>query len=231
MSTKLKEVWDSVYAKQEWGKYPAECLIRFIAKKFYNTERDKVKILEVGCGPGANIWYFAREGFQAYGIDISPIAIKKAKERLADEKLSADLLSGDIKKLPYPDKSFDCVVDNECLYCNSLKNTKIILQEIKRVLKDGGLFFSRTFTDEMYVGHTQNRISSLEGNIEYNDISDGPFNDKGFGRLINLKGIMKLYGTFFKIVSIDKMEYTCNNSVFKVSEWLVVCRKDIENCY
>lgn len=67
-----KDIWDMVFSNQEWGKYPSEDLIRFIARNFYKVEnRKNVKILELGCGPGANIWYLAREGFSFCGVDCS----------------------------------------------------------------------------------------------------------------------------------------------------------------
>ena len=54
--------WEEVFRQQEWGKYPGEDLIRFVARNFYNVEkRSDIKILEVGCGPGANLWFIARE--------------------------------------------------------------------------------------------------------------------------------------------------------------------------
>lgn len=57
-------IWNSVFKNQEWGKYPSEDLIRFIARNFYSIKnRLDVKVLEIGCGPGANIWFLAREGF------------------------------------------------------------------------------------------------------------------------------------------------------------------------
>ena len=214
------DIWDKVFQNQDWGRYPAESLIRFTAKNFYQKDRKKINILEVGCGPGPNVWYFAREGFKAYGIDVSPTAIKKARKRMEEEGLSAELAVGNIEKLPYPDEFFDCVVDNECLYCNPLKKAEDILKEVKRVLKKGATLFSRTFTDEMYVGRSHKRISEFE----YDDVSDGPFANRGFARLISREGIAKLYGSFFKIASIDKLECTLNNSEAKVSEWIIICQ-------
>ncbi len=216
----LDDVWEKTFQSHEWGQYPAEVLIRFIARNYYHADRRTIRILEVGCGPGPNVWYFAREGFEAYGIDVSPTAIDKARKRIEEEGLSAELAVGNIEKLPYPDCYFDCVVDNECLYCNPLKATEDILGEIRRVLKKGGSFFSRTFTDEMYVGRSHKKI----GEFEYDDASDGPFANRGFARLITREGIERLYGSFFKIASIDKLECTHNNGDAKVSEWIIVCR-------
>lgn len=61
-------------------------MIRFIARNFYKVNnRESIKILEVGCGPGANLWYMNREGFTVYGIDGSETAIKKAEKRLKED--------------------------------------------------------------------------------------------------------------------------------------------------
>lgn len=214
-------VWEKIFQESEWGKYPAESLIRFIANNFYHKRNGGIKILEVGCGPGANIWYLAREGFEVYGIDGSPTAIAKAKDRIADEGFNAQLKVGDIMTLPYDDCFFDAVIDVECLYCNDRKDTKAILGEISRCLKDDGLFYSRTLADDMYVGNTQTKV----GHLEYKEISDGPIAGKGYARLIDKAEMSSLYGTFFTIRSIDKLEYTIDNGSMKVSEWIIVSQK------
>lgn len=214
--------WEKVFNDQEWGKYPAENLIRFVARNFYKKDRKTVKILEVGCGPGANIWYLAREGFDVSGLDGSKTAIEQAKSRLSKEGLKADLRQGDIVHLPYNDMVFDAVIDCECISCNSGENSGKILAEIKRVLKVSGLFYSRTFTDEMYIGKTRKEL----GNLEYTDISDGPFRGKGLQRLVDRKGIEPLYGKYFSILSVDKMDETQNNQAMKISEWIIACKKE-----
>lgn len=218
-----RSTWEKIYQEQEWGKYPAEALIRFIARNFYQRKRDEVHILEVGCGPGPNIWYFAREGFNAYGIDISETAIERAKNRLVSEGLSAvELRAGNILSLPFSDKTFDCVVDNACLYCNSLSDTEMIMKEIQRVTKDEGFLYSRTPSSDMYIGKAQKK----RGHLEFYDISDGPFAGKGLARLIDRQGINALYGRFFEIISVDRMDYTSNNGEIKVSEWVIICRNN-----
>ena len=44
-----KELWEGIFSSREWGKYPSETLIRFIARNFYNvSDRKAINILELG---------------------------------------------------------------------------------------------------------------------------------------------------------------------------------------
>ena len=210
-------IWDTVFSNQEWGKYPDTALIQFIARNFYSKVRPQVKILEIGCGPGANIWYLDREGFLAYGIDGSSVAIEKAKQRIPN----ANLCVGDITKLEYDDNFFDAVIDCECLYANNTSNSELILTEINRVLKKDGFFYSRTFSNSMYVGNEK----SKPANYEYKNVEEGPLQGKGFVRLIDRQGIKELYGNQFDIISIDKLEYTQFNEKEIISEWIIISKK------
>ncbi len=131
-------VWEDVFKNNEWCRYPGEDVVRFVARNYYRRERPAMKILEVGCGPGANIWYLAREGFAAYGIDGSVTAIARCRQRLAADGLTATLHVGDITDLPYPDDTFGAVLDVECLCCNDRKTCAAIIAEITRVVETKG---------------------------------------------------------------------------------------------
>lgn len=214
-------VWDDVFSSQEWGKYPSENLIQFVARNFYKKVRKEIRILEVGCGTGANLWYIAREGFNAYGVDGSNVAIDIAKKRMKDETLSANLQVGDIVSLPFEDDFFDAVIDNECIYCNNLDNSHKILAEIARVMKTDAKLYSRTFSDEMFIGENPKQ----EGEMEYSDIKAGPLSGKGFVRLSSQDSINDLYGKHLSIESLDFLEYSSYNQEFLVKEWIVIGKK------
>ena len=66
-----------------------------MARNYYKSHRGNVKILDFGCGIGAVTWYVAKEGVNAYGFDGSETAIKKAKVRIKEENVSADLILAD----------------------------------------------------------------------------------------------------------------------------------------
>ena len=144
------EHWDEKFSSREWGKYPPEELVRFIGRNYKNTQRDEVRILEVGCGPGANLWFLHREGYQVAAIDGSESAVKQAGERLERENsalnsLKADLKTGNFSTLPWDDSSFDVVVDVFAIYANTTSVIEQTLAEVHRVLKPGGRFFSKVW--------------------------------------------------------------------------------------
>ena len=216
-------IWERVFNDHEWGRYPGESLIRFIAKNFYKSNRADIKILEIGCGAGANLWYLAREGFTAYGIDGSSRAIERAGSFLKSQGLCAAIVSGDASALPYESSFFDAVIDVECLYSNSRPDAEKMLAEVSRVLKQGGLFYSRTVADDMYVGKTHTKVADME----YTDISDGPLVGRGLARLSTRDGVMKMYGKSFTVLSVDSLITTFNNGSEKMSEWNIVCKKQV----
>jgi SAM-dependent methyltransferase len=41
-------------------------------------------ILEVGCGTGTNALWLAAHGFDALGVDVSPLAIDRARAKMGD---------------------------------------------------------------------------------------------------------------------------------------------------
>jgi SAM-dependent methyltransferase len=216
--------WDQIFSDHEWGRYPPEDLIRFIASNYYKiTPRSSVAILEVGCGPGANIWYLAREGFSVFGVDGSSVAIERAKQRLSKEGLNADLKVADIMKIPYPDAFFDAVIDIECIYANSMADSRIIVDEIKRVLKPGGRFFSKTFSTGTYGDGNGIKLEGEERT--YVELFNGALK-KGYGiiRFNSEEDIHDLY-SIFQIESIDYIIRSENNQKYEIREWLIECKK------
>jgi ubiquinone/menaquinone biosynthesis C-methylase UbiE len=137
------------------------------------------------------------------------------------ENLKANLLVGDIMELPFENNFFDCVLDVECLYANNWKNSSLIMREIYRVLKQNGLFYSRTFSSEMFVGDA----FPISNYYEYHEVEEGPLSGKGFVRLINRDLIKELYGKILDIRSIDLLEHTRDNGRVKISEWIITAEK------
>ena len=216
------EVWERVFRDREWGRYPQEDVVRFVARSFYAArDRAQVKILEIGCGPGSGAsWFIAREGFSLTGIDASPTAIDKARARFAAEGLRGEFVLGPVDRLPFPDESFDAVIDVVCLACNAEEGTRAILREVRRVLKTGGRHFSLTPKDGCWGDGAGERIDATT----LREVRAGPFSGLGPTRFATRESILDLYSGF-RDLALEHMSRSADNGEHEVTHWIVTCRK------
>lgn len=162
------EVFDRQYRARGFGSqrnYPNESLIQFLASRYFNLgpgDRAGVRVLEVGCGSGANLWMIAKEGFETHGIDSSAEGIALAQRHLEGKwGVSALLRTGSLLELPYPAAHFDVVVDVVSLQHLDLKSSRQALDEIARVLKPGGTFFSYRLSDRSVMRDAGQRVDEV----------------------------------------------------------------------
>lgn len=212
--------WEELFRSRAWGKYPQEHVVRGIARHFYSApDRRAVKLLEIGCGPGANIWFMAREQFSVSGIDGSSTAIALANERLAAEGLTADLLVGDYVRLPWPNATFDGILENVSLYANSWSSIQRALDEVQRVLKPGGIFLCSFFTDKTW-GYGMGREVERDGFI---DIPEGPMASTGFALFLTRERLDELLQPF-TAVQVERVSWTMDRETQFAEQFVVTCR-------
>jgi SAM-dependent methyltransferase len=97
--------------------------------------RGNTRVLEAGCGNGCNLWMLEQEGFDATGLDIDPVALGKC-----DSNLKVEL--GDMAAMPFKLGAFNLVIDVFSSYALTQTKFELFLDEVNRVLDDGGRFFS-----------------------------------------------------------------------------------------
>ncbi len=113
---------------------------------------DKINtVLDIGVGDGEISLWFANKGKKvtATGIEIDSYNINKKK--FTENNIS--IIDCYVEKMPFPDKSFDAVVLSHVLeHC---LDVGIVLQEIKRVLKNDGylLIFVPPYSNYVISGH------------------------------------------------------------------------------
>ena len=57
-------IWEEIFSSQEWGKYPGEPLIKFVARNFYKLNRSEIDT-RARLWSRSNSWFCAREGFRS----------------------------------------------------------------------------------------------------------------------------------------------------------------------
>lgn len=126
-------------------RYPNEQTVQFLASHYFSlpqSKRRNVKVLELGCGGGANLWMVAKEGFDAYGVDIAPSSIALCKRMLKGYGVKAKLSTGNIKKLDFKNDFFDVILDVFTVEHTTLAGHRQAFTEAFRCLKHGGRLFS-----------------------------------------------------------------------------------------
>jgi ubiquinone/menaquinone biosynthesis C-methylase UbiE len=120
-------------------------------------------ILELGCGTGRVALPVARHGSTVVGIDRSASMLERARRRVRRAKLQSrvKLIRGDIRHLPFPDKSFPLVMAPYGILQSLLDETLLMdtLKEVRRVLARGGLFGLELVADLPAWDEYSNRVT------------------------------------------------------------------------
>ena len=106
-----------------------------------------MRVLDAGCGPGRNLVYLLRSGYEVYAVDAEPVAVAAVRKLFAS--LAPSLPAGNVRAEPiehmtFDDASFDVVLSSAVLhFARDDAQFEAMLGEMWRVLKPGGLFFCR----------------------------------------------------------------------------------------
>jgi ubiquinone/menaquinone biosynthesis C-methylase UbiE len=99
-------------------------------------ETNALRVLDVGCGQGVDVYRYARAGARATGVDLTPRHVELARAHLAAMRLEAEIIQGDAEELPFQSDSFDRVSSNGVLH--HTPDMPAALAELRRVLVPGG---------------------------------------------------------------------------------------------
>ncbi|RPH32709.1 MAG: class I SAM-dependent methyltransferase [Bacteroidales bacterium] len=101
-------------------------------------------ILEIGTGTGIIPFSVCSKVSSITAIDISPEMIRIANQKRKDSNIkNIDFQVQDSYSLTFPDKSFDIAIASNLLHL--LYEPEKPLNEVKRVMKDDGVFIAPTF--------------------------------------------------------------------------------------
>ena len=104
----------------------------------HGKQLDLLNILDAGCGRGANIIRYAKQGAHLIGVDISEGALRESNDWVEKESVQdkVSLVQGDILNLPFTDNSFDVIISSDVLSMSGHADLGINI--MARLLKSGG---------------------------------------------------------------------------------------------
>ena len=139
--------WDSVYAADAapppWdiGR-PQPAFVRLADRGLLSG-----RLLDSGCGTGENVLLAAAHGADATGVDISPRAIARAREKAAGRGLTARFEVADALRLGQLGITFDVLIDSGVFHIFDDADRERYVASLAAVLAPGGHCYLMCFSD------------------------------------------------------------------------------------
>ena len=160
MHGKYQSAFDYIYQKKgqapwTFGEPPKE-----LTKLVESGMIKPCKTLDVGCGEGYISTYFASNGFEVTGIDVSSNAIKLAKG--AGERTTCKFVQMDWKQLSKIKDKFDFILDWRFLHeiTNSEEREEYV-NLVSSLLKRKGMYLSVAFSGEFTRGKRKSPMGAV----------------------------------------------------------------------
>ncbi|MGH9291524.1 MAG: class I SAM-dependent methyltransferase [Acidimicrobiales bacterium] len=97
------------------------------------------RALDVGCGLGTEAGHLASIGWEAFGIDLSGVALARARR----EQPGVGFARADLRRLPFGDHVFDAALDRGCFHYLAAVDRPAYAAELRRTLRPGGKLLLR----------------------------------------------------------------------------------------
>ena len=138
--------WDNLYANETGiGSLPwyNKDLDDDLREHLSTMDITRGRILDLGTGPATQAIGLSKLGFQVTATDISENAITRAK-RMSNsiEFIVDDILESKLKEKD----SFDYIFDRGCFHVLEPSSRQRYVNQVSRILRDGGLLFLKTFS-------------------------------------------------------------------------------------
>jgi len=139
--------WERIYRQQ--GDLQFDVLPKITRALESFKKRGYEKVLDLGCGTGKHSIFLAQKGFDVYATDMSRTGIEIAKTKAGALGLTnIHFKQHDMIRIPFTDRFFDAVICIWSIYHGTPDRIQETANEIRRVLKPGGMFLTDFLSTE-----------------------------------------------------------------------------------
>ncbi|MCX6899049.1 MAG: class I SAM-dependent methyltransferase [Verrucomicrobia bacterium] len=98
------------------------------------------RALDLGCGTGTNVIFLAQQGFSATGVDLSGVAIQRAREKARAAAVSVNFVCASVLALPDFGVPFAFVFDCGCFHTLAKDQRRTFVEQVLGVTRPGSIF-------------------------------------------------------------------------------------------
>lgn len=107
--------------------------------------RPGARVLDVACGEGRNSVWLAEQGCEVVGVDVSPLALEKARRLAAERGVSVSWVEQDIRNWVWEPARYDAVVCIFIQFAEPAQRARLF-EGFKATIKAGGLLVLQGYT-------------------------------------------------------------------------------------
>jgi SAM-dependent methyltransferase len=160
--------WDASYAASvppPWDLgQPQSAFVRLAARGLLAGQ-----VLDAGCGTGEQTLLAASSGADALGVDVSPLAIERARGKAAARGIKARFEVADALNLAELRLTFDIVVDSGLFHVFDDDSRARYVTSLATVLRPGGRLYLMCFSDRQPGAFGPRRVSQDELRAAFSD--------------------------------------------------------------
>jgi cyclopropane fatty-acyl-phospholipid synthase-like methyltransferase len=120
------------------------------------------RLLDAGCGTGENTLLAAVHGASALGVDLSPTAVRRAREKAAARGVVARFEVADALALGSGERGFDTVIDSGLFHVFDDEQRGRYAASLASVLAPGGRCYLMCFSDRQPGSQGPRRVRADE---------------------------------------------------------------------
>ncbi|HUW37621.1 MAG TPA: methyltransferase domain-containing protein [Rhodocyclaceae bacterium] len=140
-------------AEQHWsGRYAAageDYLFGTAPNKFLARQAARLapgmSALSVADGEGRNSVWLAEEGLVVTALELSPVALHKAKRLATERQVEVDFVQANVLEWTWPEAAYDAIAAIFIQFASPAERT-VLFGLMKRALKPGGLLLVHGYT-------------------------------------------------------------------------------------
>lgn len=184
--------WESIYqANQQMSIWPWSDLVSYVMR-YSKPSTEIFKVLELGCGAGANIAFFQHLNVEYYATEGSTSIVNYLIEKYPS--LSEKIKVADFsKELPF-DTTFDLIFDRASITHNNTKAIINCISLISKYLKPGGIFIGIDWFSTSHSEFSQGTFIKDMNTKDY--FPNGQFHKVGEVHFSDKLHIQKLFKEF-----------------------------------
>jgi SAM-dependent methyltransferase len=120
------------------------------------------RVLDAGCGTGEHTLLAASSGADAVGVDLSPLAIERAREKADARGIKARFEVADVLSLADLGLTFDTIIDSGVFHVFDDVDRARYVESLASVLRPGGICYLMSFSDRQPGNVGPRRVSEDE---------------------------------------------------------------------